>query len=175
MTATRQPPFTLRNILEEQSRDLYDASRKYLSFLSVMDKSIVNKDLHKEIAVIAADSSKNIADLEAVCSRLDIAPEGITCEAMAGLLREAKATTQEYESGSVKDAALIANAQRIAHYEIAGFGSAKAFAAQLKLGEIADIFGEMLKRAAASDKALTKIATGSWLSSGINSLAASGE
>lgn len=175
MTESAKPPFTLKDILGEQTRDLYNAESTYLSFLSEMDHVIENDDLHQKISEIALGSRKNIADLEAVCDELDIPPQGIQCHAMAGLLREAKETTQEYKSGAVKDAALIANAQRIAHYEIAGFGTAKAFASELNFSKASKLFKEMLERACEIDKALTKIATGSWLSSGINDRAVQGD
>jgi ferritin-like metal-binding protein YciE len=69
---------------------------------------------------------------------------------------------------SLQDAALIANAQRIAHYEIAGFGTAHAFAKKPDLDDVASCFKEMAEQSGDIDKKLTKIATGSWLSTGIN-------
>lgn len=87
---------------------------------------------------------------------------------MAGLLREAEGTEREYANGSLKDAALIANAQRIAHYEIAGFGTARSYAKHLDLDEIEESFEEMAEQSGDNDKDLIKLATGSWLSSGIN-------
>ncbi len=172
MTSPRSPHFTLRDLLEEQARDLYDAETEFSSFLSELGMAANSKGLHERVTRLRSDTLKNIADLEAVCGILGVPPDGVKCEAMAGLLRESKGTAQEYYTGYVKDAALIANAQRIAHYEIAGFGTAKAFSAIMDLPEVEGLFDEMLDRAAANDKALTKLATGSWLSSGINGLAA---
>eukprot|EP00903_Cladosiphon_okamuranus_P004111 g4109.t1 len=139
-----------------------------------MDRAVQNTELHELMESISVKVRENIADLEEICSLLDVPPSGIKCEAMAGLLREAKETTQEYESGAVRDVALIAASQRIAHYEIAGFGTAKSIARQLKKGDIAEMFDDMLDRSAYLDKCLTKIATGSWLSKGINMQAAEG-
>lgn len=172
MTSPRSPRFTLQDLLEEQSRDLYDAETEFSKFLSVMETAANSDGLNQIVLNLRSDTLKNIADLEAVCGHLEVPPDGVKCEAMAGLLRESKGTAQDYHTGYVKDAALIANAQRIAHYEIAGFGTAKAFASILDLSGIKDLFEEMLERASANDRALTKLATGSWLSSGINSLAA---
>ncbi len=103
---------------------------------------------------------------------LGINPTGVKCQAMAGLLREAQETEEEYCNGSVKDAALIANAQRIAHYEIAGFGTASAFAKKLGLDHVSDTLTEMAEQSGAIDKKFTKIATGSWLDPGVNDAAA---
>ncbi len=112
--------------------------------------------------------SNNIATLKSVCDRLGVPPTGVKCEAMAGLLREAQGTEEEYAHGSLRDAALIANAQRIAHYEIAGFGTARAFAEKLDLDDVAKDFEEMAQQSGDIDKKFTKIATGSWLSTGLN-------
>ncbi|WP_411827670.1 DUF892 family protein [Luteolibacter sp. AS25] len=166
--------FTLLDLLKEQSRDLYDAETEFSAFLGKMDRAVDNSALHELMESISVKARENIADLEEICSLLDINPNGIKCEAMAGLLREAKDTTQEFESGAVKDAALIAAAQRIAHYEIAGFGTAKSIARQLKKSDIAEMFDDMLSRSSYLDKCLSKIATGSWLSKGINMQAAEG-
>lgn len=179
MTARNQfisaESFTLIHILEEQSRDLYDAQTSFSNFLDGVGGAINSTELAGQVKDLASDTCKNIADLQAVCDLLEVPCDGVRCAAMDGLLREAKATTQEYANSAVKDAALIANVQRISHYEIAGFGTAKAFAVQLNLTMVANLFDEMLDRASDNDKALTKIAEGSWFSSGINSLAAKGE
>ncbi len=82
--------------------------------------------------------------------------------------KKQKGTEREYVNGSVKDAALIANAQRIAHYEIAGFGTARAFAKKLDLDGIAGHFNDMANQSGEIDKEFTKIATGSWLTPGVN-------
>ena len=168
----KQPPYSLLDVLKEQTRDLYDAEREYSAFLSDLTRAARDDNMREIISGIATDNMKNISDLEAVCELLGVEPTGVKCEAMAGLLREGKETTQEYESSAVRDAALIANAQRIAHYEIAGFGTARAFADQLDHSEIASLFKDTLARANSNDRALTKLATGSWLSAGINREAA---
>ena len=174
MSQTSPTPnsFTLHDLLIEQSKDLYDAVREYSTFLADINRSSRDDHMREILTKIAMDTVKNISDLESVCEILEVDPGGVRCEAMAGLLREGKETTQEYDSGAVKDAALIANAQRIAHYEIAGFGTAEAFAKQLSLSSAASLFEDMLERSVSNDRALTKLATGTWLTSGINQRAA---
>ncbi len=167
------PPFSLRNLLEEQSRDLFDAQSEYSAFLGELDQEDSDQAMQEQIREISTGTRANIADLEAICALLDVEPSGVKCEAMSGLIREGKEADQEYTTGAVRDAALIAIAQRIAHYEIAGFGTARAFADQLKKSDVKGIFDEMLSRAFNVDKALTKLATGSWLAPGINARAAS--
>jgi ferritin-like metal-binding protein YciE len=162
----------LRHLLEEQIQDLYNAETRYADYLTRMSISSKDEDLRKKFEHVRDGTADNIEKLVSICDMLGIKPTGVKCEAMAGLLREAQETDEEYSNGSVKDAALIANAQRIAHYEIAGFGTASAFAKKLGLDHIAGILGEMADQSGAIDKKFTKIATGSWLNSGVNDAAA---
>ena len=158
----------LRHLLEEQARDLYNAETKYSEFLTRMKLASTDEDLTNKFEHVKEGTSKNIELLREICGELGVPPTGVKCEAMAGLLREAQETDTEYAHGSLKDAALIANAQRIAHYEIAGFGTARAYAKRLDLDSIADKFSDMAEQSGDIDKKFTKIATGSWLSTGIN-------
>ena len=167
-TLTQKKQTNLRHLLEEQARDLYNAETKYAEFLTGMKLSSNDEDLGKKFAHVREGIASNLEKLKTICDSLGVPPTGVKCEAMAGLLREAEDTEREYVNGSVKDAALIANAQRIAHYEIAGFGTARAFAKKLDLDDIADQFEDMAEQSGAIDEKFTKIATGSWLSPGVN-------
>ncbi len=158
----------LRHLLEEQARDLYNAETKYAEFLTRMKIASNDEDLEKKFAHVREGTASNLEKLKTICDSLGVPPTGVRCEAMAGLLREAEDTEREYANGSVKDAALIANAQRIAHYEIAGFGTARAFAKKLDLDDIAGHFHEMAEQSGSIDEKFTKIATGSWLTTGVN-------
>ena len=137
-------------------------------FLKRAQLSSTDADLAAKFVNVTEASAHNIVSLEAICKQLGVPPTGVKCEAMAGLLREANDTETDYVHGSLKDAALIANAQRIAHYEIAGFGTARAFAKRLGFTEIADKFEGMAEQSGNIDQELTKIATGSWLKTGVN-------
>lgn len=161
----------LRHLLEEQTRDLFNAETKYAEFLTKARLSSDDKDLADKFKNVSECTNANIETLKRISEQLGVSPTGVKCEAMAGLLREANETDHDYAHGSLKDAALIANAQRIAHYEIAGFGTARAFAKKLDLDKISDLFGSMADKSGDIDKAFTKIATGSWLSTGINDCA----
>lgn len=168
-TATAERKQTnLLHLLEEQARDLYNAETKYADFLTRMRLSSADTDLGECFAKVKQTTAENIETLHSICGELGVPPTGVKCEAMAGLLREAQETDTEYAHGSLKDAALIANAQRIAHYEIAGFGTARAFSKRLDLDNIADKFETMAEQAGDIDKQFTKIATGTWLTTGVN-------
>ncbi|MBC7980209.1 MAG: DUF892 family protein [Armatimonadetes bacterium] len=169
---TQKKQTNLRHLLEEQARDLYNAETKYAEFLTTMSISSSDEDLTDKFNHVREGTAKNIEKLKTICDKLDVPSTGVKCEAMAGLLREAEGSERDYVNGSVRDAALIASAQRIAHYEIAGFGTARAFAKKLELDEIAGHFNDMADQSGEIDKKFTKIATGTWLSSGINDDAA---
>jgi len=84
------------------------------------------------------------------------------------LIRETAHTTREQGDSATIDANLIANAQRIVHYEIAGFGTARAFARCLGRRDLAGILAELTAEAGYHDRMLTQIATGGWFGAGIN-------
>ncbi len=159
---------SLTELLNEQIRDLFDAKQQYQVKLSDMIERATDTGLREVLREIADDTNTGIGRLREVCEWLEIQPGGVTCEAMRGLIREASATVREQGDTATIDANLIANAQRIAHYEIAGFGTARAFARCLGQKEVAEILGELNKTAKTHDRALSRIATGGWFRGGVN-------
>ena len=95
-----------------------------------------------------------------------------TCEAMKGLVAEGQEFIDASGDPDVKDAALIAAAQRVEHYEIAAYGTARTLADQLDFDDARDLLDDTLDEEANADKLLTKIATGGFMSSGVNEAAA---
>jgi ferritin-like metal-binding protein YciE len=91
---------------------------------------------------------------------------------MEGLIREGEEIVESQGDPAAKDAALIAAAQRVEHYEIAGYGTARTLANQLGHDDLADLLDRTLDEESAADKKLTKLATGGMLASGINADAA---
>lgn len=160
--------FSLKDLLQEQMRDLYDAETNYLHALPELIRTATSPELVSRLQAISGHLKENAEYLTRICGLLGVPSTGVTCEAMKGLLREAKATTQEWGNTATIDAALIANAQRIVHYEIAGFGTARAFAGCLGEKEATQLLEAMLEQAVNNDKALTRIASGGWFTAGIN-------
>jgi len=155
-------------LLKEQVRDLYDAEIQYRAKLPDMVERATHGGLREALLDISDDTSETIEVLQTVCEGLDTKPAGVTCEAMRGLIRETSETTRQNGDSATIDANLIANAQRIVHYEIAGFGTAKAFAACLGKRDLAGMLADLTTQAGDHDRMLTKIATGGWFSAGIN-------
>jgi ferritin-like metal-binding protein YciE len=107
-------------------------------------------------------------------AELSVQPPQETCEAMEGLIKEGEEVIQAQGDPAALDAALIAAAQRVEHYEIAAYGTARALAGELGYEKVSSLLGETLDEEEHADKTLTKIATGGLLKSGINQEAASG-
>ena len=160
--------FGLKDLLKEQIRDLYDAEVHYGNMLTSLILTATSTDLEERLRQIAIQTQENAVQLAHICNLLGVPPEGVSCKAMDGLVREAKETTQDWGDTATIDAALIANAQRIVHYEIAGFGTAREFAQCTEEKETANILSKILDQAFDNDKELSRIAKGNWFSAGVN-------
>jgi len=162
----------LLELLCEQLRDLYDAGCQYRVHLDSVLKAVVSEELSRLMEEISLDVDEGISRVAEACELLGVPPGGVPCQAMAGLVREGKEVTADWEDSATRDAALIANAQRVVHYEIAGFGTAAEFARCLKRNKVAAILKELLQRSGDNDHRLDRIAMGGWFSEGINREAA---
>jgi len=165
---------SLHELLKDQLKDLFDAEIQFSAMLPDMIEKATSTDLRQGLSDISENTLENITQLQEVCQLLETAPTGVTCEAMRGLIRETTQTTGGQGDTATIDACLIANAQRIAHYEIAGFGTAKAFARCLGKSAAATLLGKLASRAGDHDKMLSYIATGGWFSTGVNQEAIEG-
>jgi ferritin-like metal-binding protein YciE len=162
----------LADLLQDQLRDLYDAESQYGGLLPRMVESVTHPALREFLVTTEQQTQENLDNLARVCSLLGVQPDGVNCEAMEGLIREARRSASRIVDSATLDAAIIANAQRIAHYEIAGFGTASAFARCLDATEASALLGRLAEGAGTRDQALTKIALGGWFEPGVNQEAA---
>jgi ferritin-like metal-binding protein YciE len=113
------------------------------------------------------ETERQVERLERVAEKLGIKPKGKTCHAMKGLIEEGKEVISNTGDPSAKDAALIGAAQKVEHYEIAAYGTARTFARVLGEDDVARLLQETLDEEGAADKKLTEIAE-----SGLNDEAA---
>ncbi|HEY8966493.1 MAG TPA: ferritin-like domain-containing protein, partial [Candidatus Methylacidiphilales bacterium] len=149
---------TLHDLFLDQLRDLYDAELQLLKALPQMAEAAHDRTLKANFLTHLEETRGHVHRLEEIFELLDEDPDGKTCEAMKGLIREGKETIHCDAAPEVKDAALIAAAQRVEHYEIAGYGTARTFARLLGHDAIADELQRTLDEEAATDKALTEAA-----------------
>ena len=159
---------TLKDLLIEQLRDLYNAETQYQAILPSMLSSAADGELRDALGGVIEQVDANLSWPNQACSLLAIEPSGVSCEAMRGLIRETRATLSEPGDPYVIDAALIANSQRIAHYQIAGYGTARQFARVLGEDRVSDILGALAAQAGEADQRLTRVATGGWFTRGVN-------
>jgi len=163
---------TLKDLLASQIRDLYDAENRNLTILSKFQSTATDESLKNALGDQLVDTDAQIARLKEACATLGILPEGETCEATKGLIREGEDLLSETADPVVNDAAIIVSTQRLQHYQIASYGSAASFAETLEEHAVADLLKASVAEEKSADDALKKIAKGGLFSSGINEAAA---
>jgi len=159
---------TLKDLYIDQLRDLYNAETQLLEALPKMAAAASNTELKEAFNEHLRETKEQIQRMEKVFSGLSISPQGETCQAMRGLISEAEEILNKPGDPDVKDAALIAAAQRVEHYEIAGYGTVKTFAKHLEYDQAAKELDMIEEQEVSADKKLTKLAEGGWMATGIN-------
>lgn len=150
----------LNDLFLEELRDLYHAENQLLKALPEMEEAAHSAELKIAFNEHRLQTSTHVQRLEAIFESLKEPAKGNTCKAMKGLLAEAKQHIKEKAASAVKDASLIASAQRVEHYEIAGYGTARTFAATLGYTEAAELLQQTLNEEGAADQRLTQLAEG---------------
>jgi len=149
---------TLHDLLMHELKDLYSAEKQITKALPKMIKAADNADLRQALEDHLAETDEHIRRLETIFGQLEISGRGMKCKAMEGLLEEGKSILEEEMDEDVRDAAIISAAQRVEHYEIAGYGCARTFAQRLGHSEVADLLQQTLDEEKAADDKLTQIA-----------------
>jgi len=150
----------LNDLFIEELKDLYSAETQIVKALPKMVKAAHNKDLKLAFSAHLQETEGHVERLEKIFQVLDESPKGKTCEGMKGLLKEGAETIKEDAEPEVKDAGLIAAAQRVEHYEMAGYGTVRVYAEILRRDDIAKILQETLQEEKSADSKLTKLAQG---------------
>jgi ferritin-like metal-binding protein YciE len=159
---------TLNDVLEEQLMDLYSAEQQLITALPKMAQAASNTELRQAFETHLQETRGHFERLQELLPTLGFQTGGETCEAMQGLIKEGEKVVQAQGDPNAKDAALIAAAQRVEHYEIAAYGTARTLAGQLDLDDAKDILDQTLDEESHADTLLTKIATGGMFKSGLN-------
>jgi ferritin-like metal-binding protein YciE len=148
----------LTELFVEQLQDLYSAETQLIEALPKMEKAAFAKPLKAGFKVHLGQTKEHAKRLERILKTLKAEVGGKTCRAMQGLIKEGSEMIHEDALPEVKDAGLIAAAQRVEHYEIAGYGTVRTFALLMGQKEIAAVLGQTLKEEADTDKKLTAAA-----------------
>jgi len=148
----------LKDFMIDGLKDLYWAEKALVKNLPKMHKNATSKNLKAAIASHLEETKGQVQRLEDAFKALKLKPEAVKCDAMDGLLKEAEEILEETEPGAVRDAAIIAAAQKVEHYEIASYGTMATYAKLLGQKEVLKLLLETLKQEKTCDKDLTKLA-----------------
>jgi len=149
---------SLQKLYVEELRDLYSAENQILKALPKMAKAASSKELQAAFNEHLEQTKGQVARLETIFEKLGKAPKGKKCKAMEGLVEEGEELMNEDAEPEILDAGLIAAAQRVEHYEIAGYGTVRTYAKLLNETEAMRLLQETLDEEGATDKKLTQLA-----------------
>lgn len=150
---------TLHDALVHELQDLYSAETQLTKALPKMAKAATHEELSAAFEEHLEQTKGHVERLEKAFGLLEAAKGREKCKGMEGLIEEGKKAIEEDMPGEVRDAILIGAAQRVEHYEIAGYGTARAFAEKLGLDEVAALLQDTLDEEAETDERLTDLAS----------------
>jgi ferritin-like metal-binding protein YciE len=139
-------------------QDVYYAENQILKALPDMIEKATSRDLTTALRAHLGETEKQVTRLEQVFELLGETPKGATCPAINGIIEEAKEIAGEVDDKRVLDAAIVAAAQAVEHYEITRYGTLIAWAEELGRADVAKLLSTTLKEEKAADKKLTGIA-----------------
>jgi ferritin-like metal-binding protein YciE len=161
---------TLRDLLIHELKDLYSAEKQLVKALPKVAKAATNEDLKAGIEQHLEETKEHVNRLEQIFEQLGTSSRGPKCKGMEGLIEESATLIEDEPDPEVLDAGLICGSQKIEHYEIAGYGCARAFAELLGEEDIMETLQQTLDEEKATDEKLTDLAL-----SAVNVSAAEGD
>lgn len=157
-TQSSSTRYSLHDLFEEELKDLYSAEQQIIKALPKMASAASSSDLKQAFEHHLEETRRHVERLETIFESQSMTGKGKKCEGMEALLKEGAELMQAKAEPEVKDAGLIGAAQRVEHYEIAGYGTLRSFAEHLGKREIAKMLQQTLNEEGAADEKLTQIA-----------------
>jgi ferritin-like metal-binding protein YciE len=151
---------TLQKLYTDELRDLYNAENQLLKALPKMAKAASSEDLKDAFDKHLEQTKGHVKRLEQIFEALGEKPKGKTCRAMKGLIEEGSEILKEDGEDSVIDAGIIVAAQKVEHYEIAGYGSVRTFAHLLGQNKAAELLQTTLDEESETNELLNRLAEG---------------
>jgi ferritin-like metal-binding protein YciE len=164
---------SLKDVLQEQLEDLYSAETQLVGALPKMAQAAHDEQLRDAFQTHLEETRGHVNRVEEALQELGVSMPTEVCKAMQGLIAEGEELIEKGGDPLACDAALIGAAQRVEHYEIAAYGTARQLADDCGFEGIKDLMDQTLDEESQADKLLTKIATGGMFKSGVNQQAAS--
>jgi len=149
---------SLEEVLEDELKDIYSAETQLIKVLPKMAKAAQSNDLRMAFEKHLEQTRMHAQRIEELCNDLNIKPRGKKCIGMQGLIEEGKEVLQSDADPEPLQAALIGTAQRVEHYEIAAYGTARAHARQLGYLKAVDLLTQTLEEEKQTDRTLTQLA-----------------
>jgi len=149
---------SLRDLFVDQLKDLYNAENQLVKALPKMAKAATSPELQNAFASHLEETKGHVERLERIFETLGTSPKGKKCKAMEGLVEEGKEMIDEDAEPEVKDAGLIAAAQRVEHYEMAGYGCVRTYAKLLGDDAAGRLLQETLDEESAANEKLSNLA-----------------
>jgi ferritin-like metal-binding protein YciE len=150
---------SLKTLLVEQLKDLYDAEKRLTKAIPKMAKASTNEELQAALEEHLGETQNQVSRLEQAFEMMEERAKAKPCAGMRGIIEEGdEHVGEEYESDDLRDAVIIGSAQRVEHYEIAGYGTAIAHARLLGLSDVVELLEETLAEEKAADQKLTEVA-----------------
>lgn len=153
---------TLTDLYIDQLQDIYSANKQSLEITKLLHEKASSDDLQEALVDGVKGISQGMEQVKGLIESHDADPNGEFCKGMEGLVKEAKAhaINADIADDDVRDASIITQYQRMAHYAMAGYGTATAFAERLKMDEDADILRKCLEDTRSGDVRMTGLAVG---------------
>jgi len=149
---------TLEELFIHELKDIHSAETQLVKALPKMAKAASNESLKAAFEEHLSETEEHVSRIEQIMENFDGSAGGKTCKAMQGLIAEGEEVIKEDAEAAVKDAALIIAAQKVEHYEISAYGSARAMAEALGYDDIADLLSTTLDEESMTDESLTALA-----------------
>ncbi len=150
-------PKALDDMFHDMLKDVYYAEKQILKALPKMAKVTKSAELKKAFETHKAETAEQIERLSQVFELIGKTPRAKTCDAILGILEEGKAVMEDYEDSPALDAGLVASAQAVEHYEMARYGTLKAWAQQLGHKDAVTLLDQTLSEETKTDKLLTQL------------------
>jgi ferritin-like metal-binding protein YciE len=149
----------LEDLFADTLKDIYFAEKQILRALPKMAREAESPELKQAFETHRDETEGQVERLHQVFEQLGRPARGKTCEAILGIIEEAKEIMEEFKGAEALDAGLAASAQAVEHYEIARYGTLKTWARQLGLDDVVKLLDDTLQEEIKADQLLTKLAT----------------
>jgi ferritin-like metal-binding protein YciE len=159
---------SLKDVLQEQLEDLHSAETQLVEALPKMAKAAHDDQLREAFQTHLEETRGHVQRVEEALGEMGVTNPTEVCKGMKGLIAEGEEMIEMGGDPMASDAALIGAAQRVEHYEIAGYGTARQLADDCGFDGIRDLMDQTLEEESQADKLLTKIATGGMFKAGVN-------